>query len=137
MEKAEFKSYRLLLFEVQQLKTQLATLESSLYSPKGQQFSKTPRSGGGPKKTMDDAVAGHLRLLQLYEDKLAEQEAQQFKIESAINSLEDTGERVVMRELYLNGRRWPAVIREMQKRGYSERTAYRLHGQALLKLKEV
>ena len=29
------------------------------------------------------------------------------------------------------------VIREMQKLGYSERTVFRLHGSALLKLKEV
>lgn len=137
MEKAEFKNYRALLREVQQLKTQLVTLESSIYSPKGQQFSKTPRSGSGPKKTMDDAVAGHLQLKELYESKLAEKEAQQYKIESAISSLSDVGERLVMRELYINGRKWPAVIFEMQKHGYSERTAYRLHGHALLKLKEV
>jgi hypothetical protein len=137
MEKADFRNYRALLLEVQQLKVQLAVLESSLYSPKGQQFSKTPRSGSGPKSTMDDAVAGHIKLRELLESKLAEQEAQQLKIENAIFSLSDVGERVVMRELYLRGQRWPAVIREMQKRGYSERTAYRLHGHALLKLKEV
>lgn len=136
MEKIDFLNYRLLVYEVRQLRTQLATLEASLYSPKGQRFSSTPRSASGPKKTMDDAVAGHLKLDQLYREALAEKEAQQYAIEQAIQSLGDSPERVVMRLRYLDGHGWPAVIREMQKMGYSERTVYRLHGFALAKLKE-
>ena len=137
MEKADFRNYRFLLWEVQQLKEQLAVLESSMYSPTGQRFSTTPRGGGGPKKTMEDVVAGHIKLVELYERKLAEKETQQLTIEQAIASLGETPERVIMRELYINGRSWPLVIREMEKRGYSERTTYRLHGLALLKLREV
>lgn len=136
MEKVDFKNYRILEYEVRQLKTQLATLEASLYSPKGQRFSSTPRAASGPKKTMDDAVAGHIKLDQLYREKLAEKEAQQYAIEQAIMSLGYSPERVVMRLRYIDGHGWPAVIREMQKLGYSERTVYRLHGFALRKLKE-
>ena len=137
MEKSDFKSYRALVLEVQQLKEQLAVLESSIYSPKGQRFTSTPRVPSGDRSTMDGAVDRHIRLVALYKDQLAEKEARQFAIEQAIESLGDTAERVVMRELYVSGKSWPAVINKMQKMGYSERTTYRLHGYALLRLKEV
>ena len=137
MEKSDFKNYRALVIEVQQLKEQLAVLESSLYSPRGQRFSSTPRVPSGDRSTMDGAVDRHLRLVALYQEQLAEKEAQQLAVEQAIESLADTPERVVMRELYIAGRSWPSVINKMQKLGYSERTTYRLHGFALYKLKEV
>ena len=140
MEKAELKNYKALVREVQQLREQLLILEASLYSPKGQRFSSTPRAASGPKKTMDDAVAGHIKLEALYRSQLAEKEARQLAIEQALLSLPDTREapeRLVMRLLYIEARGWPAVLREMQKLGYSERTVYRLHGFALQKLKEI
>ena len=137
MEKADFRNYRMLVWEVQQLKEQVAVLESSMYSPKGQRFTSTPTASGGERATMDGPVARHIKLEKLYRDDLADKEAQQLAIEEAIQSLGDTPERVIMRELYIYGRKWPAVIRKMQSLGYSERTAYRLHGLALLKLKEV
>lgn len=137
MDKSDFINYRTLRREVQQLKMQLESLECSLYSPKGQRFTSMPRASAGPKKTMEDAVAGLVRLKELYWDKLREQEEQLLRLEVAIQSLGDTPERLIMRARYLEGRSWLAVIREMQKLGYSERTVYRLHGTALLKLKEV
>jgi hypothetical protein len=137
VEKADFKNYRALLLEVEQLREQLKILESSLYSPKGQRFTSTPRVSSGDRSTMDGAVERHMKLERLYHDQLAEKEAQQLAIEQAIDSLGDSPERVIMRELYIVGRRWPAVIKKMEKAGYSERTSYRLHGFALLKLKEV
>lgn len=136
MEKSDFRNYRALRAEVQQLKTQLQVLESSLYSPKGQRFTSTPTAHSGKGSTMDAAVDRHLELVRLYREQLADKETKQLTIEQAITSLGDTPERLVMRELYINGRKWPAVIRKMQEIGYSERTAYRLHGTALLKLKE-
>lgn len=136
MDKSDFKNYRALVREVKQLRGQLRVLEASLYSPKGQQFSSMPRAASGPKKTMDDVVAGHIKLEALYREKLAEQEAQQLIIERAITSLEDTPERLVMRARYIEGHDWLAIVRDMQKLGYSERSVYRLHGFALAKLKE-
>lgn len=137
MDKSEFQNYRALTIEVQQLKDQLRILESSLYSPKGQRFTSTPRVPSGKGSTMEGVIERHMNLTRFYTEKLAEKETQQLAIERAIESLGDTPERVVMRELYINGKRWPAVIHLMQKLGYSERTTYRLHGFALLKLKEV
>lgn len=137
MEKSDFRNYRVLAREVQQLRDQLRVLESSLYSPKGQRFTSTPRAASGKGSTMDGVIGKHIALDSFYREQLAEKESQQLAIEQAIASLGDTPERVVMRELYICGRSWPAVIRKMQELGYSERTAYRLHGHALLKLKEV
>lgn len=136
MEKADFKNYRTLAAEVQQLKDQLAVLESSLYSPKGQRFTSTPRVPSGAGSTMDGAVERHIELEALYRAQLAEKEAQQRCIEGAIMSLEDVAERLVMRERYIEGRGWAAIISKLQKLGYSERQVYRLHGYALLHLKE-
>lgn len=137
MEKSDFWSYKTLALETQQLREQLATLESSLYSPKGQRFTSTPRVPSGGGSTMDGAVARHIKLVDLYRGKLAEQEALLLKIEGAVMSLSDTAERTVMRERYILGQRWPAVVMKLQKLGYSERQVYRLHGSALAKLKEV
>jgi hypothetical protein len=137
MEKTDFRNYRALVLEVQQLRDQLTALESSLYSPKGQRFSSTPRGPSDYRATMDGAVDRHIKLVELYTGELAEKEAKQLAIERAIMSLGEPAERVVMRELYIFGRSWPAVLTKMQKMGYSERTTYRLHGYALYKLKEV
>ena len=86
---------------------------------------------------MDGAVARHMALDQLYRETLAEKESKQYTIEQAIQSLPDAAERIIMRERYIKGRRWTSICCEMQKLGYSERQVYRLHGQALYKLKEV
>ena len=137
MEKSELKNYRALLREKQQLEDQIRVLESSMYSPKGQRFSSTPHASSGSHMTMADPVARHIKLEGLYRAELAEKEARQLAIEQAIASLPDVGERLVLRFRYIEGRGWPAVVHEMQKTGYSERTAYRLHGLALLKLKEL
>lgn len=137
MEKDDFKNYRALLLEVQQLREQVRILEASLYSPKGQRFTSTPRVPSGERSTMDGAVERHIRLESHYRESLAEKEAKQLVIEQAIESLADPAERLVMRERYINGKGWPAVVRKLQEIGYSERSVYRLHGYALAKLKEV
>ena len=86
---------------------------------------------------MDGAVERHIEVEKLYRETLAAKEAQQLAIEQAIQSLDDTPERVVMRERYIKGRGWTAIVQEMAGLGYSERQVYRLHGFALLRLKEV
>lgn len=137
MDKVDFINYRMLAREVLQLRDQLAALESSLYSPKGQRFSAMPRAASGPKKTMEDVVAGHMRLEELYHEKLAKQESQLYDIEEALDSLEDPAQRVIMRERYVLGHSWVRICDKMRSQGYSERQVYRLHGFALLNLKEV
>lgn len=137
MEKSELVDYRILAREVQQLRDQLTALEAAMYSPGAIRYTNTPSRPSGGHTTLDNVVAQHMELVERYQRSLAEKEAQQLVIEQAIDSLEDPGERFVMRERYINGRSWAAICSSMQKLGYSERKAYRLHGFALLKLKEV
>lgn len=137
MEKSDFTNYRMLTREVKQLREQLATLEASLYSPKGQRYTSTPRAASGPKNTMEDAVAGHMKLVDLYQQKLNDQEEQLIRIEVAIAGLSDPAQRVVMRERYILGHSWVKVCEKLRTMGYSERQVYRLHGYALQNLKEV
>lgn len=137
MDKVDLINYRMLAREVRQLRDQLMALEASLFSPTGQRFSSVPRSASGPKKTMEDAVAGHLKLQELYSGKLAAQEALLFKIEEALDSLDDPAQRVILRERYVLGNSWVRICDKMRSQGYSERQVYRLHGYALLHLKGV
>lgn len=136
MDKVDLINYRILSREVRQLRDQLTALESSLYSPKGQRFTSMPHSSHGPKKTMDEVVAGHIKLESLYREKLAAQEARLYDIEEALDSLEDPAQRVIMRERYVLGHSWIYICDKMRSQGYSERQVYRLHGYALLNLKE-
>lgn len=137
MKKDDFVNYRLLTQEVRHLKAHLKLMEASIYSPTGQRYSLTPRSTSSPGRTMDDVIASHAALEDLYREKLAEKNAQLLAIEHAIESLPDAAERLVMRYRYIDGLSWRSVCIRLNARGYSERQVYRLHGWALEKLKEV
>ena len=137
MEKTDFQNYRQLAHEVRRLQASLRALESSMYSPSGQRYSLTPRAPSSQGHTMDNVVASHAALEELYREKLVEKNTQLLAIEQAIEALADPGERLVMRYRYIDGYGWQKVCMAMLARGYSERQVYRLHGWALEKLKEV
>lgn len=134
MEKSEFREYVALSAEVRQLQEQL----DALCDPKGARFSSDPRGPGSPgAAAMVGIISARAALEEKYRAALTEKEAQQLRIEQAIMSLDDIGERLVMRARYIEGKEWLDIIRELSKKGYSERTLYRLHGSALWKLREV
>lgn len=136
MLKSDLKNYRALAREVLQLREQLITLETSMYYAKVSQLSQTPvQSGKGCD--MADLVARRIELEALYCGRLSDKVAHQLAIERALDTLEDPAERMVMRYRYIDGRGWDSIIAELAALGYSERQVYRLHGFALLKLKEV
>lgn len=137
MERSELENYRALLREIRQLKGRLYALESSIYSPKGQRYSTTPRAASGNGATMDDAISRHAELEAYYKKAIAKKEAQQLAIERAISTLASAKEREIMRARYVEGRSWRWICERLRSEGYSERTVYRLHGEALLKIKEV
>lgn len=136
MLKSDFQNYRALVREIGQLEEQLIALESAMYSPKIPHLTQTPVSPGR-RCDMADIVARHMELEAKYRESLAARKAQQLAIERALDSLEDPGERLVMRYRYIEGRSWTFIIAELAPMGYSERQVYRLHGYALMKLKEV
>ena len=122
--------------EVEQLREQLEVMESSLFSPKGQRFTSMPHASNLHGSTMDVAVARHLDLQDLYLKRLAEKDAQLLIIEQALASLEDPAQRVIMRDRYVLGWNWRRICAALAQEGYSERQVFRLHGYALLKLKD-
>ncbi len=136
MLKSDLQNYRALVQEIRQLHEQLVTLESAMYSPKVQQYDRTPVQTSRVSD-MTDAIARHIELEALYHERVAARLAQQLAIERALDSLEDPAERYVMRSRYIEGRSWKSIIAELAAQGYSERDVYRRHGFALLKLKEV
>lgn len=137
MEKSDLMSYRDLAYEVRQLRARLASLEDTMYSPRGQRYTATPHAAHGPGVTMADVVGRHLELEALYEEKLAVKNARLLEVERAVEALEKPAWRLVLRHRYINGYSWGRVCSEMALLGYSERSTYRMHGEALLKLKEV
>lgn len=136
MEKDDFINYRQLAHEVRTLRARLQTLEETMYSPTGLRYSDAPRASSGPGRALDDVIASHAALEELYLKKLAEKNARLLAVELAIESLENPAERLVMSYRYIDGRGWRTICRLMQARGYSERQVYRLHGWALERLKE-
>lgn len=83
------------------------------------------------------SLVGGLDALKLYGQKIADIEAELLTIEDAIASLDCPVERLLMRLRYIEGRSWASICDELRPLGYSERQVYRLHGFALMKLKEV
>lgn len=123
--------------EVRQLRAYVDTLDSALSSVPSPQFSLTPKGPHSGGSALAARVARYLEMRDLYEAQLAKSEALVLNIERAIQSLESPAERLVMRLRYMEGRSWASVCLKLQREGYSERQVYRLHGAALLKLKEV
>ena len=134
MDKQALMSYRDLAREVRQLRANLDALEASMYTPKGQRYTRTPHASSGKGKTMEDVVCKHIELEELYVEKLAEKNDQLLRVEQAVESLPDAAERLVLRLRYIDGYSWDRISQEM---AYSVRSVYRLHGLALLHLKEV
>lgn len=137
MEKIDFQNYRALVREVKQLRDYVRTIEAALDSIPSPQLSFTPKGPPSSGSAMTARVARYLDIKALYEERLAESEAQVLAVERAIQTLASPAERVVMRLRYMEGRSWTSVCMELQLLGYSERQVYRLHGYALMKLKEV
>jgi DNA-directed RNA polymerase specialized sigma24 family protein len=136
MDRQELINHRAVVLEVRQLRACLKVAEASMYSPSGQRFTHTPRATSGQHKTMDDVVANHIELEDKYKARLALAEQQQLRVETAIAAL-DPPRRVIMRARYVNGQPWRQICAMMAGRGYSERTVFRLHDEALEILKEV
>ena len=136
MNKTDLLNSRMLAFEVRQLRDLLAATEMALDSPKSPRFTFTPSGSSHPGGAMEQAMVRHLELQELYLKRLAEKDAKLQEVERAIGSLEDPAERVIMRNRYILGWPWRRVCMAMQSEGYSERQVYRLHGFALMKLKD-
>ena len=129
MTKERLKAYRSQLYEIRQLRSQLADLEARMYSPRGQSLTGMP-SGGGSGRSIEDITASHVRLTELYKQKLYALETEQKAVEDAIDSLEPV-ERTVLRHRYIEGLTWEEIEKRMFF--YSSHLR-RIHNRAIEKL---
>lgn len=137
MDKSEFTNYRALVLEVHALRSLVAELEAAKYAVPSPSLSGAPREGSSRRSPTESRMARYEDALALYKEKVALGEARLLAIEHAIGSLDSPVERLIMRLRYISGRSWASICPELQSLGYSERQVYRLHGFALMKLKEV
>lgn len=137
MEKADLVKYRAMALEVRQLRSLLSELEAATLAIAGPDFSGMPRGGASQGSALESRVVRYLDTVALYREKTADLTAALYAVETAIGSLDSPTERLIMRLRYIKGRSWPSVCLALQALGYSERQVYRLHGSALMKLREV
>lgn len=136
MTKNDFSNYRALVLEVRQLQALLTELEAAKFSVQGSDFSGVPREAPSAGSAVERKVIRYLDTLALYREKIEAKTAKLIAIEAALDSLEAPMERLIMRLRYIEGRSWASVCCELEPLGYSDRQVYRLHGFALMKLKE-
>lgn len=135
MTKERLKKYQAIKAECKQLKTLLEEIESRLYDPKAQQLTGMPHapsstgSGSAQERTADKTMA----LRDHYKAKIAELEAEQLRIEEAIDSFDDPKTRQLFRCKYIEGMTWEEVCVTI---GYAWRQTHRRHSEALQLLKE-
>lgn len=132
MTKERLREYQKLKHEQQQIREQLDKVEAVLFYPKNQQLTGMPSApvDGNPQ---EDLAIHHIELVEKYKTKMAELAEEQLAIEKAIDTLDPTA-RMLMRYRYIDGLQWEEVCIKIC---YSWRQTHRLHGEALLKLKEM
>ncbi len=80
----------------------------------------------------DKASEAYLLLADCYAEKASQLLKIQLEIEKAINQLSKDSHRILLRERYINHMSWKQIAQEMN---YEPRQVFRLHGKALLSLK--
>lgn len=132
MTKERLKNYRYLLREKQQLLQLLGELEGEMTALRSPQLSGMPRSSSGDNR-LDALIDRREELLHSYRAKIREMDTELKAIEAAIEALEDSRERTILRLYYLEGLTWERVCVRV---GYSWQQTHRIHAKALRRLAE-
>ncbi len=132
MTKERLRNYSDLKKEGEQLRQKLEELETALYYPKIQQLTGMPSNHGAEGNPQEMMAIRHIELQELYKTKLDELAAEQLAIEQAIETLSPV-KRQLLRYRYIDGLKWEDICVKMC---YSWRQTHRLHGEALLELRE-
>lgn len=133
MLKEDLIEYRALRQEVRQQHEQRKDMEARMYSPRGQRFSSTPNATHGKGHTMDDVVCKHVELLDMIAANEAELTCKIVSLEKAVEGLESSIERQVLRLRYFEALSWQKISQIV---GYSEPRLYEIQRSALRHLKE-
>lgn len=132
MTKERLKNYRYLLREKQQLLQLLGELEGEMTALRSPQLSGMPRSSSGDNR-LDALIDRREELLHSYRAKIREMDTELKSIEVAIEALEDSRERLILRLYYIDGLTWEQVCVRV---GYSWKQTHRIHARALRKMGE-
>ncbi len=112
----------------------LAMLKSAMTSPRGTMWSTLKTFTGVGSDPLGDAVVKKIGLEVAIEQDIAKLSAVVLAIEQAVEGLEDSAEREVLRLRYLNGLSWERVAKRM---GYSKDRVFQIHRQAIIRLQYI
>lgn len=133
MLKEDLIEYRALRQEVRQQHQKLESMESYMYSPRGQRFTSTPGAAHGKGHSMDDVVAAHIELVDMIKANEAELTCKLVKLEKAVEGLDSSIERQVVRLRYFDALSWQQISKNLD---YSEPRLYEIQRSALRHLRE-
>lgn len=130
MEKEDLKKYLALVREVDDIRKRILQLEENMYTVKAVGMDGMPK-GNCVNDSIGNIVArvNDLRSEYLKQYDLALCEL--YKIERAIEKLEDLTERQLMRKRYIEGKRWEDICVELN---YSWKQIHRIHSRILKKI---
>ncbi|MBQ0037838.1 MAG: sigma-70 family RNA polymerase sigma factor [Clostridiales bacterium] len=132
MTKERLRQYIALSKEAQQIKEQIEEINASMLSPKIQRINGVPSGGNFGGSVLETMVTRYDSLVAIYCEKMKIIAEEQKAIENAISTL-NSNERIIMRARYIEGLPWDKVC---EKICYSRRQVNRIHGIALLKIRE-
>ena len=133
MTKKELIRLRGEVLELPQLRAELEQLEARIYSPKIPQLSPMPKGGGGVSRTVENSALMHDRLRQIYNTKIAAIEAEQARLEDALNCLTPVQARLI-RYRYIDGLTFESIAERI---GYTWQHTHRIHAAALAELEKI
>lgn len=115
--------------EIKRLRRKIASLESRATSITAQ-LTGMPRGGGADSTVVLAALADATRE---YYAKLVRAERRELEVIEFIDSLPTQSSRLILRLHYVDRKRWPQVLADLNAAGkeVSERQMFRLHGVAL------
>lgn len=134
MTKERLRNYQALKREKAQIVTMLEELETVMYSPKPQRLTGMPSASSPSSGATESMVARHAELLERYRANLAELTEELHAIEDAIEQLEDSTERALLRWRYIEGLKWEEVCICLS---YSWQQTHRIHSRALRHLQDI
>lgn len=121
--KYELRQYRYLKTEIEQLAAERAALRGKTGSaPDGQPKGTEPGDVTGETAIKVAAISEKISA------KIAELTALRWEIETAVESIPDSRDRLLMRKRYIEGKTWELIAVEMN---YTWRWTVELHGRIL------
>jgi len=115
--------------EIKRIKRKLDLLEARALNVTSQ-LTGMPRGGNSDR---DAVLASLADTTGEYYRRLAEAEQHELEVLQFIDGIPEPMYRIILRLRYVDCRRWPSVLRELQKTGNDIEQAwmFRLHGRAL------